>query len=376
MKPNNISQKNQHSLAVLRFLAQNGPSTQILVTLAGQLKRTSVFNLFEDMAAAGLLELNENIPAVSGKGRPRQLWTLRPGLGCFFSVYVNKHIRGYALSDFAGRQLAAGVENSSHAGLETELDWIHALLRKWHRRYRIAGVMLIIPGRVDFEHGFVHVSRSWGLEKAALRDMLRAKLADIAPDALFVIENNARMCTWGQRYGGVCTGLKDYMALMFVDGLREEPRMPIGIGSGMVLNGSLFRGHSGGAGELDRECYRWYEKLYQGKNYPVSLLELDHGTRRSFARSLGESFAHLVNYLEPQRLAVVFEQSPAVDFFYVLREELYGNLLYIDPKQFSIEISSDGINSTVRGGQALLKSLFWEDDARLLQYLQECLPCV
>ncbi len=371
MAINHSTQKERHALSALRFLAENGPSTQIQLTQAGRLKRTSVFNLFEDMAERGLLSLNDNAQPLSGKGRPRQLWQLRGDLGCFLTVYANIHIRSYILTDFSGRQLASGTGDSLHQDMEQELDWIHELLKQWNQRYPVAGVMLVFPGRIDFSRGFVHFSRSWRLEKVQLRERLQAKLADIAPHAVIAIENNARMCAWGQRYGGACTGLNDYMSLIFVDGMRENPKTPISIGSSMVLNGTLYRGHAGGAGELDKECYRWYERLYQGKNHPVSLLELDAETRRNFARSLGESFAHLVNYLEPRRLAVIFEQSPAEDFFYALRNELYDNLQFIDKADFSIEISCDGISSTIRGGQMLLKSLFWDNELQVTGFLQK-----
>jgi hypothetical protein len=126
-----------------------------------------------------------------------------------------------------------------------------------------------------------------------------------------------------------------------------------------------YRGRTGGAGELDQNCYSWWNRIYAEDRFPVSLQEIDRHSRAHFAEKLGENFAHLVNYLEPERLVVVFEQAPVEDFFLAFRESLLKHLIYIDPDHFSVELSSDGTGSTIRGGLALLRETFFSDNHRL-----------
>lgn len=350
----------------MRYLAAHGPSTQIQTTQAVNLRRTSVFNVFESMEQGGLLEMSSNV-ATARKGRPRQLWQLNGSLGAFVSIYTNTHDRAVQLSDFNGIVL----ENMTAAPCEKmadELDEIVAMIQNWSSRYRILGVMLLLPGRVDFEQGLIKFSRSWELENYPLRDILKKRLAEICPNALVLVENNARMTAWGQRCGGACTGIDDFATLSILNGRRNGKTTPISIGSGIVLGGRVYRGRTGGAGELDHNCYKWWNRIYSEDRFPVSLQEIDRHSREHFAQNLGESFAHLVNYLEPERLVVVFEQAPMEDFFLALRETLYKNLIYIDPDNFSIELSSDGTGSTIRGGLALLREHFFADDRRLTPF--------
>ncbi len=365
MTPKRVNKNQINALSVMRYLAAHGPSTQIQTTHAVNLRRTSVFNVFESMEQAKLLEMSSNIANV-GKGRPRQLWQLNGSLGAFVSIYTNTHDRVVQLSDFNGL-LLENITASPHESMGEELREIVGMISEWSKKYRILGVIVLLPGRVDFEQGVVLLSKSWEMENYPLREILRERLSRICPDALVLIENNARMTAWGQRCGGACIGIDDFMTLSILDGRRNGKTTPISIGSGIVLDGRVYRGRTGGAGELDHNCYTWWNRIYSEDKFPISLQEIDRESREYFAGNLGESFAHLVNYLEPERLVVVFEQQPAEDFFMAFRKALYKHLIYIDKSNFHIELSSDGTGSTIRGGLALLRETFFAEDHHLIE---------
>ncbi len=365
--PIKLNKNQENALAVVRCLAANGPLSQVQTTKLMHLGRTSVFNTFEALNHAGVLETGNGI-VQTGKGRPCQLWQLNTGLGVFVTVYSNVHARSLRVTDING-QTVAEKSLPSEEHFAGEFEEIVAAIREYAGSYRILGVMLLLPGRIDFHGGVVSCSRTWELNHLPLRRMLEEQLAQAAPGAVLLIENNSRMTAWGQRFGGACTGLTHFMTLSIIEGRRNGKSTAISVGSGMVMDGRVYRGRAGGAGELDDNCHLWFKRVYSERHFPVSLLELDRSSRELFAAELGASFAHLVNYLEPERVAVVFEQSPVEDFFAALKQQIHANLIYVDKRELPVEISGDGVGSTLRGGLMLLRELYFADTARLLALL-------
>ncbi len=362
-----LNKNQENALAVVRCLAADGPLSQVQTTKQMHLGRTSVFNTFEALNRAGVLETGNGVAPVA-KGRPCQLWQLNASLGVFVTVYTGVHARIVRVTDINGLTVSEKSSPSAQH-FEEEFEQIVTAVRESASGHRILGVMLLLAGRIDFAAGVVSYSRTWELDRLPLRRMLQERLADAAPDAVILIENNCRMTAWGQRFGGSCTGLNHFMTLSIIEGRRNGKSTAISVGSGLVIDGRVYRGRAGGAGELDDNCYRWFKRVYSSREFPVSLLELDRSTRELFARDLGNSFAHLVNYLEPERVAVVFEQTPVEDFFEVLKRQIHSQLIYIDRRDLPVEISGDGVGSTLRGGLMLLREFYFGDTPRLLALL-------
>ena len=361
-----------NAATVLRYLAENGPSTQTQVVGDIHLQRTSVFNIFEYLEQAGLIVMRSSTLSLQ-KGRPCHLWQLNGGTGGFMTVYIGNTEILMQLCDFGG-EVSDTVRERSPDRFDTAMERLMSQFKLWHQQVPLRGVMVIIAGRVDFLTGRVVISRTWKLEDFQLRQILQERLAPLAPGVMVMIENNARMAAWGQRVGGSCIGLDDFLSLSIIDGRLNGKSVPISIGSGVVLDGRIYRGQRGGAGELDDACYRWFGKIYSGGQFPVSLQELDKKSREYFAVKLGESFAHLVNYLAPQRLVVIFEREPVLDFFTVLRREVQKKLIYTDSANFPVEIALDGGGAVIRGGTALLRERFFAGSEEFLDILKEMLP--
>jgi len=368
-----ISKQLDNAATVLRYLAANGASTQTQVVNEIKLQRTSVFNIFECLEKNGLIDQQNNVLSLQ-KGRPCRLWNLNGRLGGFMTVYVSNAETVMNLTDCAGNVAGTVTERSPH-DFDTVLNRVTAQAATWQCQLPLLGLIMVLAGRVDFASGQVVFSRMWKLKDYPLRDILKTRLQDVNPQLLLLVENDARMAAWGQRIGGACIGLDDYLSLSIIDGRRNGESVPISIGSGVVLAGQLYRGQRGGSGELDESCYRWFGKIYADGRFPVSLQELDRKSRAYFAAKLGENFAHLVNYLAPQRMVVVFEQPPpSPDFFTTLRQEIQKKLICTDSRNFPVEIAVDGIGSVVRGAQALLRDAFFSDDRELSVLLDGRFP--
>ena len=75
---------------------------------------------------------------------------------------------------------------------------------------------------------------------AAAEVPVRAELQQRLPASTITVENDANCAAWGEWVGGAAHGVDDVVMVT----------LGTGIGGGIILDGSLFRGHNGFAGEI------------------------------------------------------------------------------------------------------------------------------
>ncbi|MEI8246749.1 MAG: ROK family protein [Lentisphaerota bacterium] len=358
--------------SIIDCIAGNGTVTQIQVEKQIHLKRTSVFNIFEELKNAGLIVSPSSSMAVQ-KGRPRSLWTLNPQVAAFMMIYINSKHNYFVLTDFNGNQIFSETGQFSE-NIDDAIACIAEKYREWHAKYKIAGIMIAISAKTDFERGEIIASSIWKLKGFPLKEKLLETLGIDEEDQLLLVENNARLGAWGEFCFGSSIGTRNLLTLHIYQGRRNGRNIFIGLGSGIILDGRLFRGFRGGAGELDRSCYDWFEKIYEKDKFPTALNELDQTSLKFFAEKLGEGFAHMVNYLAPQRMVVVFDhENVSMEFIQILRQSVKKNLIIPEADFFPIEISTEGVNFVLKGGAALLRQIFFNRSEPLSRLLCQAL---
>ena len=102
------------------------------------------------------------------------------------------------------------------------------------RRIHIMGIGIAMPGFIDIENG-INASFLTSNDNIGLRDRLSQRL-----EVPVYIENDSSAIAIAELSFGSAQGLQDVMVV----------NMGWGIGLGMIVNGSLFRGHNGYAGEF------------------------------------------------------------------------------------------------------------------------------
>jgi glucokinase len=118
---------------------------------------------------------------------------------------------------------------------------VAARVRAWLAdRSRGAGAVVAAgvdcAGLIDGERGFLHVSPNLaGWKNVPLRDIFERALGVPA-----VIENDANAAAYGEWARGAGRGLKSFVCLT----------LGTGVGGGIVIDGALYRGASGFAGEI------------------------------------------------------------------------------------------------------------------------------
>ncbi len=100
---------------------------------------------------------------------------------------------------------------------------------------QIAAIGIAVPGPIDRERGLVIDLPNAGMHDYHLRDELESRLG-----ARVVLENDVNAGTYGEFTSGAAKGRRNVIGVF----------PGTGIGGGIIIDGALYRGHSGRAGEI------------------------------------------------------------------------------------------------------------------------------
>lgn len=228
----------QHNLRlVLAQIASGAPLSRADVAAATGLTRATVSTLVDDLVSGRLLREVSPAPR-TGAGRPGVGLVLNDvngpaGLG----LEINVDYLAACVLDLAGavrhREIASGDRRgvapslvlSAAAGLASR-----AVSAAQDQELTIVGTAVAVPGLVSPD-GTIRLAPNLGW-----RDV---DASGFTPGPL-TVENEANLAALGELHYGSPGGSSSFL---YVSG-------EIGIGAGIVLNGSLFRGARGWSGEL------------------------------------------------------------------------------------------------------------------------------
>jgi predicted NBD/HSP70 family sugar kinase len=159
-----------------------------------------------------------------------------------------RHARAAVLS-LAGGVLAEHsgtlvIEDGPDAVLGELGGWFAELLPKaGHRAEEVCGIGLAVPGPVDSETGRVvqpPIMPGWdGYDIRGRLARAFAERTDTAVTVPVLVDNDANLMAYGEQR----TAYPDCSAFVLV-------KVSTGIGAGVVVDGTLFRGIDGGAGDI------------------------------------------------------------------------------------------------------------------------------
>jgi glucokinase-like ROK family protein len=223
--------------AVLRLLRDDGPQARVDLAQRLGLSRSTVTTEVNRLVELGLAA--EAGRAASRGGRRSTLVDLGPDLR-FVGVDIGATSIDVAVTDgrlAVIRQLSEEVAVS--AGPQAVLARVLALTRKLLAEQgveRPAGIGVGIPGPVDFHTG-VPVSPPImpGWDGYPVRDVLSRELGAPA-----LVDNDANVMALGEQHSGVARSADDFLFI----------KIGTGIGCGIVVDGGLYRGVDGSAGDI------------------------------------------------------------------------------------------------------------------------------
>ncbi|PKO00859.1 MAG: hypothetical protein CVU42_01730 [Chloroflexi bacterium HGW-Chloroflexi-4] len=219
------------------FRTQKTLSRARLATETG-LNPSTVSSIISELINENLIRETDLIQ--SSTGRPGRLLEINPGGGCAMGIEINVDYIEVLVSDFSANVLWRQRQPSKpETGQNLIMEQVLALVKQGadyilSQDSRLLGIGVGVPGMVDVAGGLLKLAPNLHWENVPIRKILATHF-----DCPIYVENEANAAALGEYYFGAVQNVKDFIYLS----------AGVGLGSGIVMDGKLFRGMFGFAGE-------------------------------------------------------------------------------------------------------------------------------
>ncbi|MGE7385581.1 ROK family transcriptional regulator [Streptomyces sp. NPDC004126] len=362
---------------VVRAVRLAGSLTQAEIARTTGLSAATVSNIVRELKESGTVEVTDT----SAGGRRARSVSLSGDAGIVIGVdFGHTHLR-VAVGNLAHQVLAEEAEP-----LDVDASWVEGFDRAESlvgrlvqgvgvARDKVIGVGLGVPGPIDVESGTLGstaILPGWaGINP---RQELSQRLG-----VPVYVDNDANLGALGELVWGSGRGVRD---LAYI-------KVASGVGAGLVINGQIYRGPGGTAGEIghitldesgpvcrcgNRGCLetfaaaRYVLPLLQGTHGPELTMEKvvelarggDPGCRRvitDVGRHIGSGVASLCNLLNPSRIVLGGSLAEAGELVLApIRESVGRYAIPSAARQLSVLTGSLGNRAEVLGALALVLS--------------------
>ncbi|MGK5732831.1 ROK family transcriptional regulator [Streptomyces sp. URMC 124] len=362
---------------VVRAVRRAGSLTQAEIARATGLSAATVSNIVRELKDGGTVEVT---PTSSGGRRARSV-SLSGDAGVVVGVdFGHTHLR-VAIGNLAQRVLAEDaepldVDASAAQGLERAERLVRRLIADTGiEPGKIIGVGLGVPGPIDVETGTLGSTAILpGWAGTNPRDELAERLS-----VPVHVDNDANLGALGELVWGAGRGASD---LAYI-------KVASGVGAGLVINGQIYRGPGGTAGEIghitldesgpvcrcgNRGCL----ETFTAARYVLPLLHSAHGTdltvtrmvqlaregdpgcRRVISdvgRHIGSGVANLCNLLNPRRIVLGGDLADSGELVLApIRESVSRYAIPSAARQLEVVPGALGGRAEVLGALALVLS--------------------
>jgi glucokinase-like ROK family protein len=343
----------EHNLSeVLRLVHTQAPISRAHLAGITGLNKSTVSSLVEELLDHRLI--HETGLNSIGAGRPATSLEINPQAGCIVGVELGVDFVAVALTDFVGRILCRRVASSDPvAEPETTLALTRELVDEMTltcnaQGQRLLGLGIATPGIVDLNEGVLSFAPNLHWHDIPLRQMFSEQFR-----LKVFVENDANAAAVAEHLFGIARHCSDFIFVF----------AGVGIGGGLFLNGELYRGKNGYAGEIGHApimvgriqspcrcgnvgCWETYANQYSiiqrvqarlevrrqsiipdlmaEQNAPLSITlikqaadEGDAEAIETFAdagAAMGQGFATLVNFFNPEKIILGGPLSLAGDY--------------------------------------------------------------
>jgi glucokinase-like ROK family protein len=224
---------------VLNTLRLHAPISRARVANLTGLNRGTVSNIVNVLIEDGLVFEDEQED--SGIGRPAISLGLRPDGGAVIGVEIGVDFIAVLLTNFVAETLweiriqTTPLQSQTSIISQTEQLIDQALLIAKEQKLRPLGLGIGLPGLVNVREGNLIMAPNLHWKNVPLRLMWNQRF-----HLPIYIENEANLSALSEYYFGVARNVDNFVYLS----------SGIGLGGGVMINGKLFRGGHGYAGEI------------------------------------------------------------------------------------------------------------------------------
>ena len=223
---------------VLFCLLEGGALSRATLAKLTGLNKTTISSLVEQLLAQGWVhEIGRD---TAKTGRPATLLTLNPQAGCAIGVELGVDYISIIQTNFVGEitwQRFLDVEGPEQQQiLQQTVDLVKMAMRSVEGPgQRLLGIGVTVPGLVNITDGSLLFSPNlqW-------RDVPLQKIFCKQIKLPVIVENDANAGAIGERLFGQARQLNNFLYVS----------IGVGVGSGLYLNGEMYRGFGGVAGEI------------------------------------------------------------------------------------------------------------------------------
>ena len=224
---------------VLRYIHNSAPLSRAQIAQLTGLNKSTVSSIVEELLERKLVH-ETGINSV-GAGRPATLLEINPRAGGIIGIELGVDFFAIALTDFSANILWRQLANvSPEDSQEKTVKHILELTKKAidvcndHGLY-ILGIGLSVPGTVDLENRILVFAPNLQWRNVPFREFF----AEHTGMNIYV-ENDANAAAIAEHLFGAARNCDDFIFVV----------VSFGIGGGLFLNGNLYRGRDGYAGEI------------------------------------------------------------------------------------------------------------------------------
>lgn len=281
--------------------------------LAGRtgLTRSTVSLIIDDLIERGFVQ--ETTTSQDAKvGRPGMLLQFDPEGGCVVGVEIGVDFISVILTNFIGQVLWRRNQISTEQ--ETQIDRLQnaedfiseALNYGKQLSLRPLGIGVGVPGLVDPRQGKLIFAPNLHWVDVPLRLLWMHRF-----DLPVFVENEANCACMGEYFYGTAHNVKDFLFL----------KTGVGLGGGIMIDGKIFRGASGYAGEIghitiyesDTVCACGRKGCWETFVRPSSLLvKISERLKNGEASLLHEIVGHDLSLLSVEHIAEAARRNDAL----------------------------------------------------------------
>lgn len=371
---------------VLNQIKTFGPIARADVARRTHLSPATITAIAAELIREGLVYEKE-IGDSSGGRRPIRL-AVNPRGGFVIGIKLTEDHLSAALTDLEANVLSRQTLPLQNQELSTVLDAFVAVVQSLLIEQNIPTAQLVgvgvgLAGIVDAGKGILRQSPFLGWENLPLAELLRARL-----NVPVFIDNDVNTLTMTELWFGRGRGVNHFLTITLGRGL----------GSGLVFDGKLYQGHSGGAGEFGhfvvdpegpvcgcgkRGCLETYvadpglvrsaQEMYARSGSSVEIKAVDELialadrgdpiARAVFSQAgelLGRHLSNLVNLLVPQLIIISGEGVRSGEWLLApLRQALQRYVLPAMADKFDLQVDDWDEYAWARGAAGLvLRQIF------------------
>jgi glucokinase-like ROK family protein len=224
---------------ILNCLRETSPISRAQLAEITGLNKTTVSSLVRELIARNFArEIGFDS---SGGGRPAVLLELNPEAGSIIGLEIGVDFILALLTDFKAQVLWRHRDDTNQAeGQEAILARAFDIVRQAltvneSNHNPVLGIGIGVPGLVDISSGTLLFAPNLKWRDIPLHEIFSREF-----EVPVFVDNEANVAALGERYFGAAQSSKDFIYLS----------LGVGLGGGIVLDGQLYRGISGYAGEI------------------------------------------------------------------------------------------------------------------------------